>query len=68
MTTFLTFNKTKKEITFNLLKERTCDNCVYHMPYSDAASFRPYEHCVKRVSKRMPIPKLRTCRKWTNNT
>jgi len=57
--------KAKKEITFNLLNNRTCDNCVYYMPtfYSITLHRNEHENCV-REKKRMPIPKLKTCKEW----
>lgn len=41
--------KAKKETTFNLLNDRTCDNCVYYMPiiYSIALRRNEHENCIR---------------------
>jgi len=58
--------KAKKEITLNLLNDRICDNCIYYVPvlYSIALHSHERENCVKTLGKKMPIPKLRTCKEW----
>lgn len=62
--------KTKKEITFNLLKNKICDNCLYYR-YSITSSsgirevfMREQCCCCGNINK---VPELRTCKRWKND-
>jgi len=62
-------SREKKEITFNLLKDKTCDNCLYYRcsitSSSDVQEVLMREQCCcGNINK---IPELRTCKRWKDD-